>query len=61
MLNLGEQRACNVVEAIEDYELEKAEADLAKEGLFSMREARVKSASSRVKSARAELEQRERQ
>lgn len=55
-LSLIKARA-NVVEAIENYELEKAEAKLAKEGLFSAREAKVKSSQARVESAKAELAQ----
>ena len=48
-----------LVEAIEDHEQELAEALLAKEGLLSMREARVNSSGARVESAKAELAQAE--
>jgi len=51
--------AAQVSEAVEDYELEKTEAALAKEGLFPLREARVESAKARVESARAQLAQAE--
>jgi RND family efflux transporter MFP subunit len=48
-----------VAEEIETMEVEKSEAELAAEGLFPMREARVASAEARVQSARAELAQAE--
>ena len=48
-----------VAEEIETMEIEKSEAELAAEGLFPMREARVASAEARVQSARAELAQAE--
>jgi RND family efflux transporter MFP subunit len=51
--------AAQVAEAVEDYEVEKTEAALAKEGLFPMRDARVDSAKARVDSARADLAQAE--
>lgn len=51
--------AALVAEAVEDHEVEKTEAELAKEGLFPMRDARVDSAKARVASARADLAQAE--
>lgn len=49
--------AAQVAEAVEEYEIELTEAELAKEGLFPMRDARVDSAQARVASARADLAQ----
>jgi len=46
-----------VAEETEELEVEKSEAELAAEGLFPLREARVASAEARVQSARAELAQ----
>jgi RND family efflux transporter MFP subunit len=51
------QAEAQVAEAVEEYEVEKTEAELAKQGLFPMRDARVASASARVQSARAVLAQ----
>jgi RND family efflux transporter MFP subunit len=48
-----------VAEEIEELEVEKSEAELAAEGLFPLREARVASGEARVQSARAELAQAE--
>jgi RND family efflux transporter MFP subunit len=48
-----------VAEAVEEYDVEKTEAELAKAGLFPLREARVDSARARVQSAQAELAQAE--
>jgi len=48
-----------VAEAVEEYDVEKTEAELAKAGLFPLREARVDSAQARVQSAQAELAQAE--
>ena len=48
-----------VAEETETLEVEKSEAELAAEGLFPLREARVASAEARVQSARAELAQAE--
>jgi len=48
-----------VAEEAEELEVEKSEAELAAEGLFPLREARVASAEARVQSARAELAQAE--
>jgi RND family efflux transporter MFP subunit len=48
-----------VAEETEELEVEKSEAELAAEGLFPLREARVASAEARVQSARAELAQAE--
>jgi RND family efflux transporter MFP subunit len=46
-----------VAEAAEELEIEKTEAELAKEGLFPMKEAKVASARARLQSANAELAQ----
>jgi RND family efflux transporter MFP subunit len=48
-----------VAEEMEELEVEKSEAELAAEGLFPLREARVASGEARVQSARAELAQAE--
>jgi len=48
-----------VAEAVEEYDVEKTEAELAKAGLFPLREARVDSARARVQSAKAQLRQTE--
>jgi len=49
------QAEAQVAEAVEDFELEKTEAELASQGLFPLRDARVDSAKARVQSARAQL------
>ena len=49
--------AASVAEANEDLEIEKSEAELASQGLFPLREAKVASAEARVASARAALSQ----
>ena len=46
-----------LAEATEEMEIERTEAELAAEGLFPLREARVASAEARVQSAEAELAQ----
>lgn len=46
-----------VAEAAEELAIEKSEAELAKEGLFPLMEAKVASARARLQSARAELAQ----
>ena len=48
-----------VAEANEELEIEKTEAELASQGLFPLREAKVASAEARVQSAQAELAQAE--
>jgi RND family efflux transporter MFP subunit len=48
-----------VAEAAEELEIEKSEAELAAQGLFPLREAKVASAAARVQSARADLAQAE--
>jgi RND family efflux transporter MFP subunit len=49
--------AAAVAEANEELEIEKTEAELARQGLFPLREAKVASAAARVQSAKAELAQ----
>ena len=48
-----------VAEANEELEIEKTEAELASQGLFPLREAKVASAEARLQSAQAELAQAE--
>jgi RND family efflux transporter MFP subunit len=48
-----------VAEANEELEIEKTEAELASQGLFPLREAKVASADARLQSAQAELAQAE--
>ena len=51
--------AAAVAEASEELAIEKSEAELAKEGLFPLTEAKVESARARLQSAQAELAQAE--